>query len=186
VSQISNVLPFPRGETYAQDGAITMAATTASELEGKLYRVEDSLHGTGEDVILRCVRCSAAITVAYKLMSFAAAKFNLQIDGISGTAGEVCKPLDDKYASDGAITTIVQYDLCYVVEEGPCDILSAAGGITTTALEAVGGDGAGAIKDSIPTAGQAVIGTAAENMTVAATAYRVNVRGNCHPSDAAG
>ena len=125
---ISDVLPFPRGSTWSDKSGMTLTASIANELTGRLFVVKDTQHDTGIRVILRCVRTNVALTVGgtasvplHQIFSFDGdtKDWGTEIDAITGAVGEVGKPIDDAYP--GAYV-IPQYDLCYVVEEGPTKI----------------------------------------------------------------
>ena len=113
-------LPFPRGRTfYDANTDVTLSDTLYSHLEGQIFEVEDTEHGTGEKVLLRVVKndTGAAITVARKFCEFSvtsSADWGLRVGTFpADTAGAVCKPIDDAYTAGD---TIDQYDLFYVVE----------------------------------------------------------------------
>ena len=126
----SGCLPFPRGQTASCGGVITMTSTMFTELEGRLYDVDDTEHDTGRVVTLRVVRNASggAITIKQKPVSFnvgASKYWGGRIDGEAGaTVGELCKPIDDYYNT--RLTTIPNHDLFYVVDDGPCDVLPQA------------------------------------------------------------
>lgn len=125
---ISRALPFPRGGVMS-DGIGTPGDGDFAHLAGRLYAVNDELHGGAEDVVLRVVRndSASALTLSRRCVSFssgAVTEWGSKIDGIAGTGGEICKPLDDYYR--GRRSTIPAYDLLYVVDEGRCDILTTA------------------------------------------------------------
>lgn len=121
-----DVLPFPRGETLHDGDTTVLSSSIDSGFAGRTYTVKDNLHGTGMPVVLRCVQYvgSGDLTGAQKGVSFNAATggFLAKVDGYADAAGEVSKPLDPSYNGK----TIKQYDYCYVVDEGPCTILSSA------------------------------------------------------------
>lgn len=175
---IEKKLPFPRGKTYsdaAGDGTgalVTMAdSSPAVNLEGRTFQVPDTIHKTTHLVTLRIVRFDAAIAVARKCLSFSVASkgdWGARVDGLAGTGGELAKPLDDAYyygvdgtANRAVATTIAQYDLGYVVDEGPCHVEA-----TTGEKGAVGGAVA---MDEL-----GLIGTAAAADTNIATFLEIN------------
>ena len=181
-------LPFPRGSTLSCASLISLDDSTMSQLEGRLVQVEDTEHGTGEQITLRIVKNDTGgdITVSKKLAAFSTTSesdYGCRIGTfVNTTDGGVCKPIDDAYT----ITTIPDDDLFYVVEEGSCDIVSAAGGISSAAGEAVSSDNLGCIKDNASAAGKYVVGVLQEAAAVAATAYRVRVSAGIAPPPAAG
>jgi len=126
-------LPFPRGGTMSDWGQITGSDTMWHQLEGKIVKVVDTLHGTGQEMLLRIVKndSGGALTVARKFMGFSvtdAGDFGRRSSGFAG-AGKVCKPLDDAYTVGQVIP---QYDLFYVVEEGPCYVKTEASAVALT------------------------------------------------------
>jgi len=130
-------LPFPRGQTYG-DGQLTLTDTTAKHLEGKRFRVPDTLHGTKGDVVLRVVKndAGADLTISKRVLKWSTASeddIGNRVDGWA-TASVHGKPIDDYYL--GRKTTIPDDDLFYVVDEGPCDVLIST--TTSTAISAAG------------------------------------------------
>jgi len=176
---IEKALPFPRGSTYsdAKRGANSLVTLSdsgpASNLEGKLYQVKDTIHNTGIPVILRVVKNDSGgdLAVARKWLSFRLSNaattpgdWGRRVDGVAGTGGEPCKPMDDAYyygtedtSQGGLETTIAQYDLFYVVEAGPC------------LVEGQTGVAAGSAGDAVQMAGAGRNGKAAAADTVVAT-----------------
>lgn len=133
-------LPFARGETYFGVGAqtITQANSDAAgvALIGSEYVVRDPDYN-GAKVTLRIMQLTGAnITATAQLVDLVgetAVSFSDQIPA----AGERSFPLDHKYVGK----VISQYDLCYVVVDGPCE---ATGGATIAAglsIMAQGTDG---------------------------------------------
>ncbi len=185
---IEKNLPFPRGRTYG-DGVLTLDDTSGSQLEGKLYEVKDTLHGTGIPVVLRVVKNEkgSTITADRLCLSFAVAEstdFGRRVDGIAGTAGEIAKPVDDYYKTVG-VTTFLDNDLFYLVESGMCDILTSATGTAASAGELVQMKGTGLITKAGNT--DTVIGVAMETLsTASSTACLVNVMTSLWPGHAAG
>ena len=163
---ISQNLPFPRGSTWSDGSGQTLSDTTASDLEGKLYVVPDTVHGTGRHVVLRCVKndSSGDITAARKLYSFSVGALDVggRIDGIAGSAGELCKPLDDAYTVG---MTIPDDDLFYVVDEGPCYVTSEASTYNITAQDAVANDTSGLVNGAKAAAGEYPFGVADQSST---------------------
>lgn len=157
---IEKVLPFARGTFYSEarkgTGAlVTMDDSTAKNLEGRLYQVQDTLHKRGGPVILRIVKNDAGrdITCSRRCVSFSTTStedWGHRVNNF-GAAGVVAKPIDDAYyygenptytskleltmSSRNVETTIMDDDLFYVVEEGPCDVEST----TVAGTTAVGG-----------------------------------------------
>ena len=155
-------LPFPRGQVYS-DNVITMTATLGQEHEGRIYEVPDTVHNTGQKVKLRVVRnvTGAAITVARNGCEFAktALGFGRKIAAFGAALsgqGVVAKPLDDAYVVG---TTIPANDLFYVVESGPCYVLTEGVVVNLPVGTAVAWDAAGRVNGARAAAGQYVFGT---------------------------
>lgn len=140
-------LPFPRGGTASDFGAVTPSDGLYSHLAGRIYEVPDDQHGTGENVLLRVVvnDNASALTTARKFVGFSTTSdydYGRYADGIAGSAGEACKPIDDAYA---ASLSIPAYDAYYVVERGICSVQTEAGGVSLAAGDAVATDANGFI-----------------------------------------
>lgn len=173
-------LPFPRGSTFGDRGVKTMTAAIARavNLAGRVYEVEDSVHGTGKLVNLRVVQneTGADITVArtlYKFSSASAEYFGREINFRSGI-GNVCKPLDDKYTVG---ETIPEHDLFYVLESGPCGILTSSDGLVNLqAGWAVSSDDEGRLGIAKSAAGYFVVGTLQETTVANNTEVVVDVK----------
>lgn len=154
-------LPFPRGKTYG-DGVLTMTATLASALEGKLYRVADTVNGTGFDVVLRCVRNKkgSTITVARTFAQFAVAAAGewgrkIAVTGSGCTADLPSSGIDDAYEVG---FEILDKDLFYVVDEGPVQVLTGNSGVNLANGVPVACDTDGDIAAATTTAGSAIVG----------------------------
>lgn len=191
---MNSCLPFPRGKTYSQSSGMTLSDTTASNLEGKIYEVKDTVHGTGRTVLLRVVKNDTGrdITVARKCGEFAttsATDFGCRIGTFPGdTEGAVAKPLDDAYTI-GA--TIPDDDLFYVVEAGLCYIQGEASSVDLTAPCAVAIDSSGLINGAKAAAGEYVVGTlqlssSDEGDGTDDTSLLVDVKAGLDPPPAAG
>lgn len=156
-------LPFPRGSTFGDMGNKTMTAAIARavNLAGRVYEVPDTVHGTGKMVQLRVVQNETGldITVARKCYAFSVASaeyFGAEVRNTSGV-GEVCKPLDDAYV---VAAVIPAHDLFYVLESGPCGILTTSNGVVNlSAGWAVSSDDEGRIGIARSAAGYYVIGS---------------------------
>lgn len=159
---VREILPFPRGSTYNQDGVLTMTASYADHLEGKIYEVPDTVHGTGQTVKLRIVRnAGSEITAANVLYEFDtnALDFGRVINTVTDGVGEPCKPLDDDYTAG---KKIAQYDLLYVVESGLCSILMEDATIASAQWDAMtpAAAGSGEVDKTKAGDGEYVVGTA--------------------------
>lgn len=176
-------LPFPRGRTLSQAGGdigeLSLDDDKFSGWEGRIFEVDDSVHGTGETVRLRCVKndTSGDITVARKFAEFGAnaGDFGKRIGDFPGTnAGFVCKPLDDAYVVG---FTIPEDDLFWVVESGPCSVLTNGDTLSLTAGDALAMDTDGLVSDDPAAAGEFVVGQS-DITTTSATAITLLVHVN--------
>jgi hypothetical protein len=163
------------------DGYVTPNDTTFMHLEGRVYEVPDTNHGTGSMVQLRVVKndSGAAFTATHmrKCVSFSSTTKNdwgCRVDGLAKTDGELCKPIDDEYYNQNA--TIPDNDLFYVVESGPVDVLSRTDNLLTAAKQLVSVAGGGGLLD-IASDGHYGVGMATEApaSTAASTAFCVFV-----------
>ncbi len=140
-------LPFPRGGTAGDFGnEVTLSDTTFSHLEGRIYEVPDTKHGTGQNILLRAVKndTGSAIVVARKFMGFSTTSdydFGRRSSGFAG-AGAVCKPLDDAYA---IAVSIPKWDVFYVIERGPADVQTETAGVDLPAGSVVASDASGLV-----------------------------------------
>ena len=174
---MEKTLPFPRGSTLSDGELVGLDDDSFSHLEGKLFEVPDTVHGTGQTIILRAVKndSTADITVARTLMAFStttANDFGARVSGLAG-AGAVCKPMDDAYVVG---FTIPDDDIFYVVERGPCDVNSNAGDVAIAAGMAMASAANGVLKSG--TCAQATeycVGTAMEAQTSSSTATQIYV-----------
>ena len=142
-----NALPFPRGGTMSDFGQVTPTDTMYSHIEGRIYRVPDTVHGTGEVVYLRAVKndSGADITSARVFTGLSTPSdydFGRRCSGVVGSAGAVCKPMDDKYPVG---TVIPDDDIFWVVEAGPCGVLTEVTAVNLAAGGAVASDASGFI-----------------------------------------
>ena len=173
-------LPFPRGSTYSDGGQIAMTATYCDGLEGRVFETEDTVHETGQKIKLRVLRNTTGgdITVARNFceISLAASlafgrKCSAFGAALSGQ-GVMAKPLDDAYAVG---QTIPENDLFYVVELGPCGVLTDANAIALAAGSAITTDAAGRIHAAVAAAGEYVIGTLDRSAVVSGQEVIVHV-----------
>jgi len=144
-----------------------MTATLGVDHEGRVYEVPDTEHNTGQIVKLRVVRNStgATITAARRGCEFRKSGGGTTMDygrkiGAFGNnfsaQGIVGKPLDDAYTAG---VTILENDLFYVVESGPCTIEAESVVVSLPAGTAVTWDAAGQINGARAAAGEYVVGT---------------------------
>lgn len=174
-----HALPFPRGQTMG-DGVLTLTDTYRKSLEGRIFTVPDTEHGTGMEIKLRVVKndTGAAITAARNLCEFDgtdALDFGRRVtsfgNNLSGQ-GVVCKPLDDAYTVGQSIP---DDDLFYVVEEGYCTIVTEGGAVSLPVGTAVAANATGTLDGARAAAGQYVIGTMVETILLADTNAKVHV-----------
>ena len=169
-------LPFPRGQTFSDAGVVTMTDTFYQHLEGKIFNVKDTEHGTGVPIYLMVVKndSGSAITVENRLMKFSltsATDFGRRISGFNDVAGGLSVPLDDAYS----ITSIPDDDLFYVIIRGYCAIKTEASSAALEAGWAVTSDASGYIDGAAAAVGNAVVGTVTEDTTDEATEVKVFV-----------
>ena len=173
-------LPFPRGQAYSDAGAVTMTDTLANDLLGRIFKVKDTVHGTGEEVLLRAVKndTDAAIVVANEdraLQKFAvgALDFGRKIAGDASVAGSICKPIDDAYPDNFSIP---DDDVFYVVERGPCYCTTGAADVGLTAGDAVSTHTDGKLRATPAAAGEYVVGTIDATTVAEDTQVVVHIR----------
>ncbi len=161
-------LPFPRGQAYSDAGVVTMTDTLANDLLGRIFRTKDTVHGTGEEILLRVVKndTGAAIVVANEdraLQRFSTIDlhdFGRKIAGEANAAGIVCKPIDDAYPDNFSIP---DDDLFYVVERGPCYCTSDGTATSLNAGDGVSSGADGQLNGVPAAAGHYVVGMISED-----------------------
>lgn len=126
--------PFLRGETWYGGQTIDSNAYGATvNLEGKEFIFEDvdqSSTGakalrSGKKVRCRIVRnVSAGALLPKRLVSFQASAYGKRVDGYADTTAEECYPVDEFLPAAG----VPQYDLFYIVVEGPAMVLTDLAG----------------------------------------------------------
>lgn len=177
-----NSLPFPRGKTYS-DGEGTPDSTYGAHLIGRVFETYDSQHSTAHKVKLRVVRLENAVTIPgtaaaplHKLYAFGtdAKDLGRTLTGTLAGAGVICKPIDDAYA--GA-KVLAQYDLVYVIEEGPCKITTGATTVNLAQFDSVTSDSVGCVAAADAVVGQFVVGTIDAATDAEDTEVLVYVRG---------
>ncbi|KKL99534.1 hypothetical protein LCGC14_1813440 [marine sediment metagenome] len=178
-------LPFPRGKTYG-DRVVTLNDTTAKHLEGQIFEVEDTEHGTGMKVFLRCVKndSGGSITSARRLYKFSTTDlldFGRRISGLVHEDGMICKPMDDAYPVG---TVIVDNDLFYVVEKGLCSITLEPTTVSLAAGDAVTTDQSGFLDGAVAGAGEYVVGIIDVDAAVASVDVVVHVAAGLVNSEA--
>lgn len=142
------VLPFPRGQTASDSGLVaSLDDDSFSGLEGRIFEAVDSVHSTGQTILLRAVKndSGAAITVARKFCMFALTSdydFGRRVSGYVDTAGLPCKPMDDAYTVGFSIP---DDDIFWVVERGPCSVVAEASSVNLAAGAVVASDASGLV-----------------------------------------
>ena len=153
-----NTLPFARG-TFWSDGLVTLTDTMAEYLLGRVYRVNDTVHDTGNPVWLRIVRndSDGSLTTAYRPVAWATAALDIgrAISGFADDQGERCKMMDDAYVVG---STWLNNDLGYVVESGPCYGTVESTTAALAQFDPVCTDATGYIDGTTATTGDYVIG----------------------------
>lgn len=123
--------PFPRGRTLMNGETIDTANLPGVNLEGKEYKHEDTINGTGAYVTLRVVRNVSGITlIGKRLTRYKSGFYGQRVDGYTTTTNEHGYPIDDAYGNVG----IANNDLFYQIVEGPCKIKNGTGVATTTVV----------------------------------------------------
>lgn len=123
--------PFERGFTYYNGGTIDANNLGGVNLEGKEWRIEDTIYGTGQYVTLRCVRNVAAVALLPKrLVKFSLdAFYGCRVNGYTNVSPEGGFPVDERLPAAGVAVN----DLFYIVVQGPAlvltDIASGAGSV---------------------------------------------------------
>ena len=162
-----HILPFARATTLFENVS-SPSDEGAKRMLGKLYEVEDRLHGTGLPVILRAVQNDAAaaytvpVTGSTQFMGFATTdikKYGRKFSGVVAAQGAVGKALDDYYSAGRGPDTIPDHDVCFVVEEGPVSVLSTTTAYTMGQAVTIGSTG----KAEQAATGNYIAGTAASS-----------------------
>jgi hypothetical protein len=125
--------PFARGRTYFNGETIDTSTTPygGTNLEGKEYKFEDTVYGTGSYVTLRVLRNVSTITLyGSRLASYKTGYYGQRVDGYARTTAAKGVPIDDQYATNGVPVN----DLFYGVVEGPCAIKNGITVATTTVI----------------------------------------------------
>ena len=108
--------PFGRGETLYGGETIDSTDLPGINLEGREYRFEDSVYGTGQQVVVRIVRnVAAAALIPKKLVSFKTTYYGQRVDGYATTWGQNSYPVDELLPAAGVAVN----DLFYIVVKGP-------------------------------------------------------------------
>lgn len=116
--------PVERGATYF--AGRTPDTDSAAYLEGKKWRWEDTLYGTGMYVDTILVRNDSTITLQGKrLVSFDPAYFGQRVIGYTATTGQANAVVtDDALGPNGVVVN----DLFWCIIKGPCLVKTALAG----------------------------------------------------------
>jgi hypothetical protein len=131
--------PFARGETFFGGDTIDISDLTnigGEAYEGREYIVEDTLHQSGAHLVLRVVRNMSATAVLKKqtlIPSTVADYGHRRTIGPQTVAAALSYIADELLPAAG----VPQYDLFYVVMEGPTKVTSPDGGSAITMLAPV-------------------------------------------------
>lgn len=117
--------PFTRGNTFNQGGTIDANNLGGINLEGKEWRFEDTIYGTGQYVYVRCVRNSGTFALRpARLVTFDTSFYGLRVNGYAATTAAAAFPVDELLPAAGAPVN----DLFYIVVEGPALVLTPLDG----------------------------------------------------------
>lgn len=127
--------PFERGQTYFGVGDVIdisdLTNIGGEQYEGREYIVEDTIHGSGCHIVLRVVRNMSATAVLAKqtlIPSTVAEYGHRRVNGVQTVTAALSYIADEIMPPAGC----PQYDLFYVVMEGPCLVTSPDGGSAIT------------------------------------------------------
>jgi len=187
MSLLQNNLPFERGGTFGGASGMTLTSVSIEKLVGATFVVPDDEHETGAEVTLRLVKNDSGsdITFNNQIVRFGtdAKDFGRYVDGTTDQNGMVGLPIDDAYT---ASYVIKDDDYFYVVQRGPCDVLSAASAFVGIAGEPVTTNSAGALHQKRAGAYDFILGTLDADSSEEETAMLVWVDANLwNPSGSA-
>ena len=187
MSLLHNNLPFERGGTFGGASGMTLSGVSIEKLVGATFVVPDDVHETGAQVTLRLVKndSGSAITFNNQIVRFGtdSKDFGRYVDGTTNVNGMIGLPIDDAYA---ASYSIPDNDYFYVVQQGPCDVLSAASAFVGIAHEPVTPNSAGALHQKRAGAYDFILGTLDADSSAESTAMLVWVDANLwNPSGSA-
>lgn len=166
----SRVLPFARGTTLC-DGQATPADGNYKAIVGQVFEVWDAVNKYGTPLKLRAVEADEEITVTSKCVSFTVATqedYGRKVTAADVTAGKIGKPIDPEYVRLG-VSTIPNYDVFWVVEEGDVEILTSSSNSVTAGCALQISNATGVV--DIAADKDVVIGTALEAAATSATCY---------------
>jgi hypothetical protein len=183
-SPADKCLPFSRGDV-ADLSELSWDSTVLDELVGKKYWVEDTQHSTGELVCLRAVRAESELTVVRKFVAWGtdAKDFGRTVSGFDPTAGTPTKPIDDAYTAGD---TIPANSIFFVVESGPCNVVTESSSVNLSAHDAVAADSAGCVNGAAAAAGETPVGVIDAASTDTDTNVLVHVYPGLQKAEAAG
>ena len=126
--------PWPRGFTYYNGTTIDTSNLGGINYEGKEWRTEDTIYGTGGYVTIRAVRNSGSFNLLpSRLVTWDTAHVGTRVNGYAAVSYAPSMPTDELLPSAG----VVANDVFYVVMEGPCGILTALDGGSDNVIAAV-------------------------------------------------
>jgi hypothetical protein len=172
MSAYERILPFPRGETLEEGNTNLLGATSNDQLLGKKFLATDTVHGTGEDVVVMAVKndSGSAITTEHRCVEFDSTALDLfrKVSGYCDSGGGLALPIDDAYADS---TSLADHAIFYVVVKGPCYVKTEASAVSLGAGAAVTVDGSGYLEGAAPGANNFILG----RLDAAATTTSTNV-----------
>lgn len=138
-----DILPFPMGSTWSQNGS--PGSADGRELEGKMYWVEDldyttspaipraydgTTAGEGKYKLIRIVRNAAGITLqAGRLVTFKLTAYGRQVDGYVTTTAQEGYPVDEFLPY-----SVPTNDLFYITLGGNAGILTGLDGASANSF----------------------------------------------------
>ena len=182
-------LPFARGSTMADQATtgITLDANSYMGVAGQTYEVQDTVNGTGQTVLLRCLKNgSSDLTVARKFIEFSTATakdWGRVAAGFADTAGAGVGALDDAHPGGQGIKA---YDLFWAVPRGPVKVATEASSVNLAAGAAVATDASGLVNGAAAAAGEFVAGHIDAASTTTSEVVLIHMAGNLAMPDPAG
>ena len=174
-------LPFERGRTAGNFGlpGVTLSDTSWNEILGNPYWVPDTVHGTGQCVVLIPVKNDTGdvITVARQFIKFStgALDFFCKCAGYNDSAGGIVLALDDAYTVG---VEIPDDDIFYAVLQGPVSVNTGAVGVNLAVHDVITSDATACIQATAAAAGQFPAATIDQATTDEDTAVVIHMAGN--------
>lgn len=126
--------PFPRGSTFYGGGTIDSNNLGGVNLEGKEYRFEDTIYGTGQYVVARIVRNSGTFALRpSRLVTFDTSYIGQRVNGYATTSFAAAVPVDELLPAAG----VPANDLFWVIMQGPCLVLTDLAGGANNVITAM-------------------------------------------------